>query len=289
MPRAAPNRSHINQMKLISVLTIARQELTVAVRNRWTAIFAFAFSSLVLAISYFGTMTAGDIGFQGFNRTTASLLSLVLYLIPLIALMMGTQSFLDSDGSDDLLFAQPVSREDVLIGKLLGLFAAMTTATFVGFGLGGLVIATQTEAEDFIGYPIFVGLSLFLSIVFLSLSMLAAIICKRSTKAFGVALLIWFFFVIFYDLLVLGAALLFKEKTANYVIFASLFGNPVDLVRVAGLLSLKGQDVFGAAGAALLKFLGGEFQAFAALIAGLIFWAGMPILLSFKLLRRQDI
>ncbi len=276
-------------MKLISVLTIARQELTVAVRNRWTAIFAFAFSSLVLAISYFGTMTAGDIGFQGFNRTTASLLSLVLYLIPLIALMMGTQSFLDSDGSDDLLFAQPVSREDVLIGKLLGLFAAMTTATFVGFGLGGLVIATQTEAEDFIGYPIFVGLSLFLSIVFLSLSMLAAIICKRSTKAFGVALLIWFFFVIFYDLLVLGAALLFKEKTANYVIFASLFGNPVDLVRVAGLLSLKGQDVFGAAGAALLKFLGGEFQAFAALIAGLIFWAGMPILLSFKLLRRQDI
>ena len=276
-------------MEIHSVITIAGQELTIAIRNKWTVIFAFVFGSLMLAISYFGTMTAGEIGFQGFNRTTASLLSLVLYLVPLVALMMGTQSFLRSEGEDEMLFSQPVSRGEILVGKLLGLFAAMTTATFVGFGLGGLIIATQTDAEDLVGYPLFVGLSLFLSIVFLSLSMLAAMSCRRRTKAFGVALLLWFFFVIFYDLLVLGGSLLFKEKTANYFIFASLFGNPVDIVRVAGLLSLKGEEVFGAAGAALLKFLGGEAQAVAALVASLLLWTLAPILISLRLLRRQDI
>lgn len=275
-------------MEIKPVLTIARQELTVAIRNKWTLIFAFVFGSLVLVISYFGTMTAGEIGFQGFNRTTASLLSLVLYLIPLVALMMGTQSFLSS-GDDEMLFSQPVSRGEILVGKLLGLFAAMVTATFVGFGLGGLVIATQTEASDFLGYPIFVALSLALSLVFLSLSMLATIACRRRVKAYGVTLLIWFFFVIFYDLLVLGGSLLFKEKTANYFIFASLFGNPVDMVRVAGLLSLKGGEIFGAAGAALLKFLGGETQGIFALIFGLLLWVLAPLMVSLNLLRRQDV
>lgn len=276
-------------MEVSSVFTIARQELTVAVRNRWTIIFAFIFGSLVLAISYFGTMTAGEIGFQGFNRTTASLLSLVLYLIPLVALMMGTQSFLSTPGDDEILFAQPVTRSEVLTGKLLGLFAAMVAAMFFGFGIGGLVIATQTDAEDFVGYPVFVALSILLSLVFLSLSMFVAIACRRRTKAFGVVLLLWFFFVIFYDLLVLGGSLLFKEKTANYFIFASLFGNPVDMVRVAGLISLKGGEIFGAAGAALLKFLGGESQAFAAMVSSLLLWALAPILISLKLLRKQDI
>jgi Cu-processing system permease protein len=188
-----------------------------------------------------------------------------------------------------MLFAQPVSRSEVLTGKLLGLFAAMAAAMFVGFGLGGLIIAIQTDAEDFVGYPIFVGLSLLLSFVYLSLSMLVAIACRRRTKAFGIVLLLWFFFVIFYDLLVLGGSLLFKEKTANYFIFASLFGNPVDMVRVAGLLSLKGGEIFGAAGAALLKFLGGESQATAALISSLFLWAFAPLLISMKLLRKQDI
>lgn len=276
-------------MEFDSVLAIARQELTVAIRNKWTMIFAFVFGSLVLAISYFGSITAGEIGFQGFNRTTASLLSLVLYLIPLVALMMGTQSFMSTGSDDEMLFAQPVTRGEILTGKLLGLFAAMVTATFVGFGLGGLIIATQTDAEDFLGYPVFVALSLILSAVFLSLSMLSAIMCRRRTNAYGAALLVWFFFVILYDLLILGGSLLFGERTANYFIFASLFGNPVDMVRVAGLLSLKGGEIFGAAGAALLKFLGGQTQGIIALVASLLLWTLAPVLVSIRLLRKQDI
>src|SRR5262245_431755 len=72
-------------MDFHAIATIARQELVVNVRNKWILTFAVAFAVLVLAISYFGLVTAGTVGFQSFRRTSASLLSLVLYVVPLIS------------------------------------------------------------------------------------------------------------------------------------------------------------------------------------------------------------
>jgi Cu-processing system permease protein len=276
-------------MEAGTIITLARRELAISIRNRWTVIFAAVFSVLITAISYFGSMTVGAAGFQGFNRTSASLLSLVLYLVPLVSLMMATQSFAGGAVENEILFSQPISRSEVMIGKVLGLFASMSAATLAGFGLGGLVIATQADTDDIWGYPIFVALSLVLSLVFLSLAALVSMISRRQTKAFGLALLIWFFFVIFYDLLVLGGSLLLRERTANYFIFGSLFGNPVDMVRVAGLISLQGEEIFGPAGAALVKFLGGETFGAAALVLSLLVWIAVPMLLSLRLLKRQDI
>ena len=77
-------------MNLAPIFTIAGQETRISMRNRWTLLFAGVFGLLALAISYFGLVTEGYAGFQGFARTTASLLSLVLYLVPLVALTMAT-------------------------------------------------------------------------------------------------------------------------------------------------------------------------------------------------------
>ena len=105
-------------MDFNAIFNIARLELTINIRNRWTLIFAFAFAALVVAIAYFGLVTAGTVGFQGFLRTSASLLNLVLYIVPLVALVMGTMSFTSEKNSGDLLYAQPVTRIEILIGKL---------------------------------------------------------------------------------------------------------------------------------------------------------------------------
>ena len=276
-------------MDFSAITTIARQELVIQIRNRWTLFFAVAFGVLVLAISYFGLVTAGMMGFQGFARTSASLLNLVLYIIPLVALTMGTLSFTSEKSASELLFSQPVSRTEVLLGKLLGLFASIFTSTLIGFGLAGLVIATNAGSEGALRYPVFVGFSLLLALVFLSLSAFISALCRRQTKAFGVALFVWFFFVLFYDLLVIGLTFLLKERTANTFIFASLFGNPVDMIRVACLMVLDGKDVFGVGGAALLKFLGGEGTSILLLLVMLALWVMGPLLLARSLLRRQDI
>jgi Cu-processing system permease protein len=276
-------------MDFHAIATIARQELVVNIRNRWTMIFAGLFGILVLAISYFGMVSAGAIGFQGFARTSASLLNLVLYVIPLVALTMGTLSFTSDGSANELLYAQPVSRFDVVLGKLAGLFAAIVTATFIGFGLAGVVISFKAGNGGASRYPVLVGFSLLLALIFLSLSALISVVCRRKTKAFGVAVFVWFFFVLFYDLLVIGSTFVFKEHTANTLIFGSLFGNPVDVVRVSCLMLLDGQSIFGAAGASLLKFTGGEKAGLVVLGLTLASWIVIPTAAAHLFLRRQDI
>jgi Cu-processing system permease protein len=134
-----------------------------------------------------------------------------------------------------------------------------------------------------------VALSLLLALSFLSLSSLIAFLFERKARAFGVTLILWFFFVVCYDLLVFGGTLLLKERVANSLIFVSLFGNPVDMVRVASLIILDGQEIFGAAGGALVRFLGGEAASLLLLLFGLLLWIVVPLLASRHLLNRQDI
>jgi Cu-processing system permease protein len=276
-------------MDLNAVKTIARHELLINIRNRWTLVFAGVFGILALAISYFGLVTSGALGFQGFARTSASLLNIVLYIVPLVALGMGTLSFTSEKSASELLFAQPVTRSEVLIGKFVGLFASIFSATVIGFGLAGVVIGLQAGAEGSFRYPALVGFSLLLALIFLSLSALISAACRRKSKAFGVALFVWFFFVLFYDLMVMGGTFLFRERAANNLIFGSLFGNPVDMVRVASLMTLNGKDVFGAGGAALLRFLGGEGWSIVFLLIALSLWVVTPLMAAQRLLRRQDI
>ena len=276
-------------MDLNVIRSIARQELTVNIRNKWTVIFAAVFGALVLIISYFGLVTAGAMGFQGFARTSASLLNLVLYVVPLVALIMGTQSFTSEKAASELLFSQPVTRGEVLVGKLFGLFASMAAATLVGFGLAGGVIAMRAGTGGVLRYPLLVLFSLVLGLIFLSLSACVSVICHRKAKAFGVALFLWFFFVMAYDLLAIGGVFLFPEHTGNTLTFVSLFGNPVDMVRVASLIALDGKEVFGSAGALLLRFLGGPASSLLSLTAALLIWVVAPTVLAIRLLQRQDV
>jgi Cu-processing system permease protein len=116
---------------------------------------------------------------------------------------------------------------------------------------------------------------------------LTAIIGVTRARAFGLALFVWFFLVLFYDLLIMGAGFLLKERAANMLIFVSLFGNPIDAARVAGLISVGDATIFGAAGAALVKFLGGMSETI--LISTLVVWTIGPIVLASQVLHRRDL
>jgi Cu-processing system permease protein len=276
-------------MDLRAIYDIARQELVINIRNKWTIIFAVVFGVLVVSISYIGIITEGFSGMQDFTRTSASLLNLVLYIVPLVALTMGTLSFTGDKGSAELLFSQPLSRAEVLIGKWLGVFFSIALSTLIGFSLAGVIVVTASGVEGLGRYVSFVVLSLLLSLIFLSISVLTATLSKRKSKAFGVALFLWFFFVLFYDLLSLGGSLMFRGQSANTFLFLSLFGNPVDMVRVATLILLDNVAIFGAAGASMLRFLGGQTASVSLLVAGLVVWVSVPLIISNRLVRHQDI
>jgi Cu-processing system permease protein len=276
-------------MNCAAILIIASQETRINIRNRWTLLFATVFGLLTLVISYFGMVTEGYAGFQGFERTTASLLSLVLYLAPLVALTMATLSFTGDRGAAELLFSQPVARSEILLGKFLGLFGSVLTAMLIGFGLAGTMIALQVGTEGLLRFLSFTGIAVLLALAFLSLGSLLAVFGVTRARAFGLALFVWFFLVVFYDLLVIGACFLVKERTANLLIFLSLFGNPVDVARISALLSLGDATIFGAAGAALVKFLGGRGLSKAALLIILVAWTVGPISLANRVLCKKDL
>jgi Cu-processing system permease protein len=276
-------------MDVDAILTIAGEETRIAIRNRWTLLFAGVFSILALSISYFGLVTEGYTGFQGFERTTASLLSLVLYLVPLVALSMAALSLTGDRGATELLFSQPVARADILFGKILGLFGSILTATLFGFGIAGTVIAFEVGTDGLLRFFEFAGVALLLASAFLSIGVLLAVIGGTRVRAFGLALLVWFFLVLFFDLLVMGASFLLRERAANLLTMFSLFLNPVDLARVAGLLAAGDITIFGAAGAALVKFLGGGIAAQAALLIALVAWTAGPFAAASRYLRHQDL
>ena len=173
--------------------------------------------------------------------------------------------------------------------KLLGNFLSIVLSTVFGFSVADFIIVTAGGSEGVERYVAVVFLSLVLALVFLSIAVFAATWSRRKAKAFGIALMLWFFFVLFYDLLALGGSLMFRGRAANTFLFFSLFGNPVDMVRVASLIILDNVTIFGAAGAAMLRFLCGKTISLVLLVAGLTAWTLLPLLVSMHMLRRQDI
>ncbi len=276
-------------MDFRAVWDIGKQELVVNIRNRWTLLFALVFGVLVVGMAYFGMKVEGFSGMQSFARTSASLLNLVLYIVPLVALAMGALSFTGDKGSTELLFSQPVLRGEVILGKWLGLFLSLALSTWGGFFVAGGFILASVGSAGIFRYTLFVLLSLLLGMAFLTVAVLVATVNRRKAKTFGFALFLWFCLVLFYDLLALGSSLMLKGESANTFLFVSLFGNPVDMVRVSTLILLDSTTVFGASGAALVRFMGGEVWSVVLLVGALCGWIVVPLILSARIIRTQDI
>jgi Cu-processing system permease protein len=117
-------------------------------RNRWVLAVALVFTVFSLVIAYFGGAQQGTVGFRSIEFTIASLVSLVIYLIPLIALLLGFDAIVGERerGSLDLLLALPITRLELLLGKYLGLAAALTLSTLAASAGGRALYSSSTSA-----------------------------------------------------------------------------------------------------------------------------------------------
>jgi Cu-processing system permease protein len=269
----------------------ARQEMTLAVRSRWTQIFAAVFAVLALAVASSGYILSGGSGVQDFARTAASLVQLVLLLVPLTSLLLGVLSLASDRGAAELLYSQPVPRRTILIGRLMGLFLALVSAQAIGFGAAGLLIYSRSGDEGVTGFLLVAGAAVALTAIFLGLSALIAAgnQGRGRARALAVALVVWFGLVVLFDLAALGLASLLRSGAASRVLILSVIVNPVDAVRTGTLLGLEGTAAFGAASLALLRFTGGAFRAGLILGMSVLAWIVVPIALAARRLRRADI
>jgi Cu-processing system permease protein len=270
---------------------VARQELVLAARSRWTQIFAVVFAALALAVASSGYVLSGGHGVQDFARTAASLVQLVLILVPLTSLLIGVLSLAPERGAAELLFSQPLARRTVLLGKLLGLFQALVGAQALGFGAAGVVIFSQSGNEGLGGFLLLAAASGTLTAIFLGVAALLAAnaIGRRRTRALALALVAWFVAVVLFDVAALGLASLLPSGPASRVLIVGVLLNPVDAVRTAALLGIEGTAAFGAASLAFLRFTKGPIGAGLALGLSLLLWLLFPTLLAIERLRRSDV
>jgi len=273
------------------VALFAREELVLALRSRWTQIFAAVFGVLAAAVAGAGYVLSGGHGVQDFARTAVSLVQLVLLLVPLTALVIGVLSLAPERGAAELLFSQPVSRATILFGKLLGLFQALGAAQAVGFGAAGVLVYSQSGSDGLGGFLLLVLASLVTTAVFLGLAAVLSAGCvgRKRTRALALALVVWFVAVVFLDLLALGAASLLPSGTASRVLMVSTIANPLAAVRTGALLAIEGTGAFGAGSLALFRFTGGPRGAGVVLGLSLVFWLTAPALLALRRLRRADL
>ena len=269
----------------------ARQEVRLAVRSRWTQTFAVVFGVLAMAVAGSGYVLSGGSGVQDFSRTSASLLQLILLLVPLAALVFGVLALTPEAGAAELLFSQPVARRAILAGKILGLFMALGASELVGLGAAGALVFARTGQEGVTGFLGVVLAALVLTIVFLGLAaaLTGGATSIRRARSLAVALVCWFGAVVLFDVAVLGAASLLSSGPASRLLMISAIANPVDAVRTGTLLMVNGTTAFGAASLAFLRFTGGTVQASLWILLSLILWTAALLGIASRRLRRADI
>lgn len=223
------------------VFTIAGKEFRDRLRNRWVVAVTLVFAAFAFTISYFGAATQGSVGVQGTEATIQSLVSLVIYLVPLIALILGFDAVVGERerGSLDLLLALPVSRMELLLGKYLGLATTLAVATMLGFGAAGVLILTQLPASAWFHYVGFMLSTLLLGLVFLSVAVAISVMAQDRAQASGMAIFVWFLFVLVYDLLLLGLLVMSGGDIAGPAFPYLMLLNPADVFRI---LNIFGPD-----------------------------------------------
>jgi Cu-processing system permease protein len=269
----------------------AGQELRLSVRSRWTQIFAVVFAALALAVASSGYVLSGGSGMQDFARTSASLVQLVLLLVPLTSLMFGVMAIAPDPGAAELLFSQPVPRHTILAGRISGVFLALVAAQAVGFGSAGLAMFARMGQDGLMSFLGVVAGSVALTAVFLSLAaaIAAGQTSARRARNMAVALVIWFVAVVLFDVAALGVASLLPSGAASRVLMVGAILNPVDAVRTGTLLVVEGTTAFGAASLAFLRFSHGAAGAAFWLGASTLVWILVPLGVAAGRLSRADI
>jgi len=248
------------------------------IRNRWTIVYTL----------FFMVATEGMLRMVGDpSRTIASLMQLVLLVVPLISLLFGAMHVYNSREFIRLLLAQPIDRTSVYISQYLGLSMSLS----IGFALGILVpffLRPWGASETALSYILLVIIGLFLTVIFVGIAFLIAIFVKDKGKGVALALLAWLTSAILYDGAVLFLAHIFSDYPLEKPLIAATLLNPIDLARILILIRLDFSALMGYTGAVFERFFSQGTGAAIATVS-LLCWAILPLLAGIHRFSRKDL
>lgn len=211
-----------------------------------------------------------------------SLLNIILIIVPLISIIFSTIYIYNSSEFIELLVSQPLKRRTIWLSLFLGLSLSLVLSFFIGAGIPLLLYHADTT-----GYMM-VAMGLFLTVVFVSISMLAAGLTRDKAKGIGLAILLWLYFSLIFDALVLFLLFQFQDyPLENAMVFLS-FLNPIDLSRIQILLQIDISALMGYTGAIFQEFFGNKTGILISFIA-LFIWIIVPLMISLRKFKKTDL
>ena len=273
-----------------ALVILAGNEIRDGLRNRWVAAIILLLAALALSLALLGSAPSGSVRATPMAITVASLASLTVYLLPLIALMLAFDALVGEleRGTLLLLLTYPVARWQVVVGKFLGHSLILLVALLVGYGGAGLALQFTggADAESWRAYLVLMASSWLLGSAFIALGYLVSVLVRERATAAGVAVAVWLLFVVLYDLGLLGLLLADTEQAlSTQLVAVLLLANPTDIFRIVNLTGSEAVSLL--AGMAEAGRAAG-FQP-ALLVALLLGWVVVPLALTVIRFQRKEL
>lgn len=270
------------------IVTLAVREWRQALSARWLWIYAAATAGLGAGLLWMaaGMLPAGLPGATITGRVLVTTVNLFALLVPLMGLTAGAQCLARERDRRTLayLLAQPVTRTEILLGKLTGngvaLAVALLAAVAVIVGAAWWLYLPLSGAVMWIT----AGLAWLLAMASLGLGAALGARSPGLASANGAVLAAWLLLVFVGDLALMGTVM--QGQIPVQVLLALSFLNPVHQFRVAALVLLSPSlDVLGPVGLFMWGRLGTALAPVMAL--SLVTWTGAIVTVALERFRHS--
>ncbi len=209
-----------------TTMKVARYEGSNVIKSRWMLVYTLFF----FAASY------GLLRFAGSGtKALLSLMSVVLFLVPLVTVVYGTVYLYSAREFTELLLAQPVKRWQLFTGLYLGLTVPLSLGLIVGISLPFVAyVRAEPGLAGTLSVLLLAGVAL--TSVFTAFAFLIALRCDDRMRGLGAAIGLWLVLSLLYDGLVLFLVAAFGDYPLERAVLGLTLANPVDLARVMLLL-----------------------------------------------------
>jgi Cu-processing system permease protein len=273
-----------------NVIIIASKEIREGLRNRWVLATTLLLGALALTLSFLGSAPTGNVGTDQLDVVIVSLSSLTIFLVPLIALLLSHDAIVGEmeRGTMLLLLSYPVGRNQVILGKFLGHIAILSFATLLGYGAAAVALAATGAKIDAASWSAFAAMltsSILLGGVFVAIGYLISALAGERSTAGGIAIGVWLFFVLIYDMALLGTLVAAGgHALPTGLLDALLLINPTDAYRLLNLGSGSAGALSGMGGVAEHSMLGTT-----TLLTALALWTAGPLALAAMTFSRREL
>lgn len=265
---------------------LLRFELAAARKGRTAPLFAAGFAVASVALALVGLSASGALAVQGFARTSISLLQLILWVVPLLALLIGAAA-----GAEcyelEYIAALPVTRFEIVFSRWAAWLGALSAALCVGLGAAGGVIAAFAGTADGWRYLGLIAIAMLLLSACLAIGLVIGVRARDRSRALAFAIVAWCVLVVGVDLLAIGLLAILPAGTASGPVSFLLLLDPIDLARVLGLGLFSADEIAGPTGAALRAMIGGWGALL--LVTGLVAWTALPLAIAARTFRKRDL